>query len=111
VIFENATCEEDRELDAADEDLLDHLRENDRIDEANHMQPEDARILLAKAVANRRALAECAGPHAFAPARPPGEGRWTGTWKCRECGGEVDSLQRVFYDQGLQHGRKRPARH
>jgi hypothetical protein len=96
------TEEEAREMDAADEDCRDHWRANERIDEAR-MSEIEARNRFAKTRLNAEALATCPGPHDFAPFKDP-EKPWGGRWKCRECGGEVDSIARLHYDQGVKHG-------
>jgi hypothetical protein len=58
---------------------------------------------LAKVQANHKALASCAGPHDFSidvtPTKTFGK-----RWRCSLCQGEIDSIAKIYYTEGLQHG-------
>jgi hypothetical protein len=105
------TAEQDRELDAAEEEDLDRGRRNHWIDRGLMLTEAQARAAWARAVENSKALDACPGPHDFAPLTDPLKRFIGGKWKCRTCGGEIDSVARIFYQQGLKHGRAPPAQH
>ena len=55
--------------------------------------------------ANLDRLEACPG-HEFTLDRTPE--RWIAkTWECRHCMGTVDSVAKVWYERGLQHGQAR----
>ena len=90
------TTEEDRFLDAREETFLDHAREYEEWRDELMPTP-----MLQ--IRNGRLLRDCPR-HDFAPDTEP-HVRWTGNWKCRACTGVIDAVQRILYDQGVQHGR------
>jgi hypothetical protein len=66
---------------------------------------EESKRILAEVRANMQLLEECGGPHDF-KAVPPDRGRIPRKYKCRFCGGTVDSPAYTWYKRGLEHGRK-----
>lgn len=67
------------------------------------MIKDDAKALWEKTRANGRAWDACVGPHELEDLTP---GKMFGKrYRCRLCGGECDSVAKLFYEQGLAHGR------
>lgn len=64
----------------------------------------DAKKLWEAAKANTAALLGCAGPHEFVDLTP--QKSFGKRYRCTRCTGEVDGVEKTFYDQGLKHGRK-----
>ena len=58
-----------------------------------------------KVKANRAALDGCAGPHDFEPCESYPSTQVPSRYRCRICRGEVDSINRHWYESGLEHGR------
>lgn len=52
---------------------------------------------------NHEKLQGCVGPHDFSVQEaPPPRDRWL----CTKCGGEVDGINKRWYEKGLAHGRR-----
>jgi hypothetical protein len=69
------------------------------------MTADEAKALWEKVKANSAALDACPGPHAFedtTPGQPPSFGK---RWRCQRCGGEADTIAKLWYERGLAHGR------
>lgn len=68
------------------------------------MTPAEAKALWDEVSAKGKALRACAGPHDFELLNPDKTvGR---KYRCRLCGGEMDAVAKLHYEQGLAHGRR-----
>ena len=68
---------------------------------------EEVLASFERAKANIAILAACAGPHVF-EALPPENAKqkvFGVRYRCKTCGGEVESRERAWYERGLAHGR------
>lgn len=54
---------------------------------------------------NNKRLNECPGPHDFIE-MPQEEKRWTREYRCSKCNGKIDAIQHLWYQRGLNDGRK-----
>lgn len=71
------------------------------------MESDEARALWNGVQENIRRLDACVGPHTWEDLSP---GRSLGKrYLCRLCKGEVDHVNRIWYDRGLAHGRRSTA--
>jgi hypothetical protein len=61
----------------------------------------DVDKILLEVRANLRLLDSCVLPHAFDIDMTPGK-KIGGRSKCSKCGGEVESLAKRWYEQGLR---------
>lgn len=56
--------------------------------------------------AEHQPVQECSGPHQFQKIDPYREHRLIkNVYKCQDCGVEIDSIEKSWYDAGLAHGR------
>ncbi len=62
----------------------------------------DYKAIFADVKANKAALDGCAGPHAFVTTQA---GKIGVKWRCGKCGGEVNAIDRYWYERGLAHGK------
>jgi hypothetical protein len=72
--------------------------------------------ILAEVKENQRILSACQFPHDFSICidrhskvpieNPTPAQRFGAKWKCSKCGGIVDSMHKIHYNEGLEHGRK-----
>jgi transposase-like protein len=65
---------------------------------------EEASQILKEVKANQARLNACEGPHDFQPMGPTDKLRQR--YRCSKCQGEVESLARTWYEDGLRHARK-----
>jgi hypothetical protein len=61
------------------------------------------KAIWEKVKANHAKLDSCEGPHQFEESSRPGspDGH---KYRCTRCGGELDSINTDWYNQGLKHG-------
>jgi hypothetical protein len=70
------------------------------------MTRQEAVRLWDEVQVNQHVLAACVPPHDFVQVDPKkGIG---GNYRCSKCGGEVENLHRVWYEQGLADGQPKP---
>jgi len=69
------------------------------------MTREEAREILDQVVANQKTLTACSGPHEFEPVSK--DKKFSRRYRCKKCGGEVESLHKYWYEQGLKHGSRK----
>lgn len=76
--------------------------------------------ILAEVKANSALLDKCIGPHAFCicldrhtkqpiEGTPTFEQRFAAWWRCAKCGGRVENLHKIWYERGVEHGRREMA--
>lgn len=54
--------------------------------------------------ANSARLASCRNPHTFVALETSGS--IVRRWRCTRCNGEIDAINKIWYEKGLEHGRK-----
>jgi hypothetical protein len=67
---------------------------------------EEVDALWKETVRKGEALRACAGPHDFVDLTP--DKPLNKTWRCKLCGGEMGTVAKGAYEQGLKHGRAHP---
>lgn len=67
------------------------------------MTPEEGKTLWNEIRANSAKVQECAGPHDLEEV--PGQSTLNKRWRCKLCGGVIDTIAKLYYEQGLRHGR------
>jgi hypothetical protein len=67
--------------------------------------PIDTKKIWDAVQANWKALNECRGPHDFYAIAP--ERKLGGRFRCSLCLGEIDKVNKLWYEMGLKHGRER----
>jgi hypothetical protein len=63
------------------------------------MKPE-MKAIWEEVKANHARLDSCPGPHKF----PPFRAKLNDRYVCETCNGAIDSVNRIWYERGLQHG-------
>ena len=76
----------------------------------------ETEVILAAIKANTALLEQCVGPHIFCicldrhtkepiAGKPTPAQRFGAWWRCCKCGGQVENLNKIWYENGVQHGR------
>jgi hypothetical protein len=68
------------------------------------LDKETAHKLFEQVKENHRILDSCTR-HAFDIDKNPGQ-VFGKKWECSNCGGNVDSMAKLWYERGLQHGKE-----
>ena len=66
--------------------------------------PINVRAIWDEVRANQARLDACAGPHDFRPEDPPPKIDMR-RYVCAKCGGDVTSVNKLWYDRGLEHAK------
>jgi hypothetical protein len=69
------------------------------------LSQETVNEIWEKVKANSQALKNCPGPHNFQPFEKAVNPLDRKKWRCDICGGTLDGVTVLFYQQGLAHGR------
>ena len=86
-----------------------------QLEEITGQKPGTVDKIFQQVKANSAKLDSCAGPHVFSvPLERRTKEPVTGTltpaqrfgchWRCSQCGGQVDSITKLWYEKGLKHG-------
>ena len=69
------------------------------------MDKETVQQIWKDVKANHKKLDGCKGPHDFRPL--PIEGKTLiRDYLCSKCGGKLEAIHKLWYERGLEHGRK-----
>ena len=92
----------------------------DKIAELTGISPKVQDEIWAEVMANKNKLEGCAGPHDFSicldrhtkqPIDNPTNIQLFGAyWRCSKCGGQVDAINKSWYNKGLKAGMTEAAR-
>lgn len=77
----------------------------EEIVELADQEPETMNEILRNVKANIAKLDGCKGPHEFALSEPE-EGQVVRRYVCSKCGGHVEAIYKLWYEEGLAHGKE-----
>jgi len=82
-----------------------NLNDIEEILEFADVEPETVDQIWRDVKANQAKLRSCRGPHDFQPI--PVEGKQLiRDYRCSRCGGKTSATNKIWYNEGLEHGRK-----
>ncbi len=70
------------------------------------MTDEDFRKIVQRVKENKKRLESCSFHSFTIPVPKPYNENIIDKYKCEHCGGVVDYKEKIFYEKGLEHGRK-----
>lgn len=77
----------------------------DQLSEISGISKPEMNAIWEQVKANHKRLDECVGPHVFTR-EVSRTGKLVRRWACERCGGEIETVDKSWYEMGLKHGRQ-----
>ena len=77
---------------------------SDVLSKASGLNTKEISSIFQEVKRNAKLLDECPGPHRFTI--KAGRREFADDFICEICGGQVQSIYKIWYEKGLEHGKK-----